>query len=914
MQKKQITYILIDGSSYLFRAYHALPPFSNKEGFPTGAMYGVINMLKKLIADYEPEYVGMVFDTKSKNFRHELYPEYKANRPEMPEELAVQIEPLHEIIEAMGVALIKREGYEADDIIGSLAAEIVEKGKSVLISTGDKDFAQLVGDNVTLVNTMNDFVFTRESVVEKFGVEPKHILDYLALVGDASDNIPGVPKVGPKTAVKWINLYGGIEEIKKHAEDIKGKVGENLRNNIEQLDLSYKLVTIKCDLELNIIIDDLKLENPDKDALLEFYKKYNFRTWLKELENSDDNLISEQEQVAVENTSTKLEYTTILDKSGLDKLIQEIEKTATFVVDLETTSLDYISAEIVGFAISTKECTANYIPVRHVNCFGEGENKKNVLADSQLNLEYVLEKLKPILENKNIVKIGHNLKYDINVLHKYNVHIENIEDTMLMSYVYNSTASRHNMDALANYYLQYDTISYEEVAGKGAKQICFSEVAIDIATSYAGEDADITYRLYNFFKESLTDDDLLKVYQGIELPLVPVLSAMELTGVAVDKDLLLTQSDDISSKISKIEQEIFIIAGEEFNIGSPKQLQVILFGKLNLPVLEKTPKGQPSTAESVLQELSHNFALPKLILEYRSLAKLKSTYTDKLPLQINEKTNRIHTSYHQAIAATGRLSSTDPNLQNIPIRTEEGRKIRQAFIAKPGYKIISSDYSQIELRILAHLSEDENLKKAFKEELDIHRFTAAQIFDVEINDVTTEQRRSAKAINFGLIYGMSAFGLAKSLGIQQSVAIEYMEEYFKRYPTVKDYMAEVKENASKLGYVKTIFSRRLYLPEIRSKNAIRRKAAERAAINAPMQGTNADIIKLSMTELYSWCKEQNGKIKMLMQVHDELVFEVEEGFVNEAIEQIKTIMEQTANLSVPLTVGINLGDNWDEAH
>ncbi len=913
--------ILVDGSSYLFRAYHALPPLTNKSGEPTGAMYGVLNMLRKMILQEKPDIFVVVFDCKGKTTRHEIYPDYKAHRPEMPEELAAQIEPLHIMIEAMGIPLIKQPGVEADDILGTLACRFAKQGHNVLISTGDKDLAQLVNDKIKLVNTMTETVMDADGVEEKFGVRPERIIDYLSLIGDTSDNIPGIEKVGPKTAVKWLNEFDSVENIIANADKITGKVGDNLRQGIEQLKLSYELVTIDTTLNLDLTEDTLHLKAPDKEKLRELYLRYGFNAWFKALDengkskeknkNNDEGQGSEGDvsesyaESAGQQEVVPTKYKLILDKQELSKLIKELRQVGVFAVDTETTSLNYMQAELVGMSFSYKAKEAYYIPVAH----------KYADAPVQLEREYLLQELKPLLEDDKLVKIGHNLKYDINVLHKYGIKINNFEDTMLMSYVLNSTKSKHNMDDLAVTYLGLNTIKYTEVTGSGAKQVTFDLVKLEEACPYACEDADITFRLYALFMEKLSKtDDLLLVYRDLEKPLVDVLSSMELTGVIVSATALNKQSVEISERLITIEQEAFVLAGEEFNLSSTKQLGYILFEKLNLPVIKKTPKGQPSTAEEVLQSLAIDFALPELILEYRSLSKLKSTYTDKLPEEINPQTGRVHTSYHQAVAATGRLSSTDPNLQNIPIRTSEGRKIRQAFIAKPGYKLLAADYSQIELRIMAHLSKDQSLLDAFKRGEDIHNFTASEVFATPLDKVTKEQRRRAKAINFGLIYGMSAFGLARQLKLDRQESQAYIDEYFTRYPGVRHYMDDTRHKALEQGYVETIIGRRLYLPDIKSKNKILQKAAQRAAINAPMQGSAADIIKQAMLDIHAWLAETDLDLKMLMQVHDELIFEVKESDVKAAGTKIKELMEKSVKISVPLIVEIGSGNNWDEAH
>lgn len=900
--------VLVDGSSYLFRAYHALPPLTNSKGNPTGAVYGVANMLRRLIQDEQPDYIAVIFDTKSKNFRHQLYEAYKANRAEMPDELQVQIAPLHQLIRAMGLPLIAIEGFEADDIIGTLAELATQEQWRTVISTGDKDMAQLVNPSVTLVNTMTASKLDESSVLVKFGVRPDQIVDYLTLVGDPVDNVPGIPKVGPKTAAKWLQEYQTLDNLVEHAGAIKGKVGEYLRENIATLPLSKQLVTIMRDVPLEMTVSSLVASEPLFNDLKALYQELEFKSWLKELEKGSIPPKAAAEPIN-ENKSesvlkTKGVYQCITQQQVFLEWMSLLLKAKWFVIDTETTGLDPLTAEIVGLSLAVEEGKAAYVPVAH-----------DFPDEAQLSREWVLTQLKPILEDSKIGKIGQNLKYDMHILARYGIQLANVaHDTMLESYVYNSVATRHDMDSLAQKYLQFQTITYEEVAGKGAKQISFDKVAIPAATEYAAEDADITLALHHCLYPKLVETPaLLNVYQEIELPLVKVLFQMEEYGVCIDANKLQEQSAQIAIELQALESQATILAGEEFNLGSPKQLQVIFYEKLKLPILERTPTGAPSTAESVLQELSQDYDLPKVILAHRTLSKLKSTYTDKLPLLINPRTKRIHTSYHQAVTATGRLSSSDPNLQNIPVRTQEGRKIRQAFIPAPGYVLIAADYSQIELRIMAHLSQDERLLTAFCDGQDIHRFTAAEIFGVPLEEVSFEQRRSAKAINFGLIYGMSAFGLAKQLDIDRTAASAYMEQYFHRYPGVKIYMDTIRKQAEQMGYVETLFGRRLYLPDIRAKNMGRKKAAERTAINAPMQGTAADIIKKAMIALHEKFGVQDD-IKMLMQVHDELIFEVKSSMVDKATDMIREGMQNTVQLSVPLIVDIGVGNNWDEAH
>ena len=907
-KKSNKPFILVDGSSYLFRAYYAMPDLTNAKREPTGTVYGVVNMMRRLLKDYDPEHIAVVFDAKGKTFRNDMYKEYKANRPPMPDDLRQQIEPVHEVIKAMGLPLICVSGVEADDVIGTLSEQATALGIDTVISTGDKDMAQLVNKHVSLVNTMTEVHMGIDGVSEKFGVPPERIIDYLALIGDTVDNVPGVPKVGPKTAVKWLGLYDSLDGVMQHAEEIKGKVGENLREFMDKLPLSRDLVTIKCDVELDDDPETLKRQKPDYEKLTELFSRLEFKTWLAEAKAGSDvtsNGSTSVNKAAAEVKEITAKYTTIFTDKELEKWLKKLKKVNCFSFDLETTSLNYMQAEIVGLSFSVKEGEAAYVPVAH-----DYEN-----APKQLNREKVLEKLKPLLEDKKICKLGQNLKYDMNVLGNYDIHMQGIEhDTMLASYVLDSTL-RHNMDAMAVRHLSYTTIHFEDVVGKGAKQKTFNQIDIETASPYAAEDADITLRLHQTLWPQLEEiKSLQTVYQKIEILLLPVLSRMERNGVLLDSKMLAKQSKQLTARLAELEQDIYKIAGEEFNIGSPKQLQVILFEKLELPIISKTKKGQPSTAESVLHELAPDYPLPKLILEYRSLSKLKSTYTDKLPLQVAESTGRVHTSYQQAVAATGRLSSTDPNLQNIPIRTEEGRRIRQAFIAAPGYKLVAADYSQIELRIMAHLSSDKGLLDAFAKGLDVHSATAAEVFGVKTEDVTKDQRRSAKAINFGLIYGMSAFGLAKQLDITRPEAQEYVDRYFNRYPGVKDYMQQTKEKAKEQGYVETVFGRRLYLHEINARNGMRRQYAERTAINAPMQGTAADIIKRAMIELDKEIQTGKFDMRMIMQVHDELVFEIKESQVDAAVKLIKEKMESAAELSVPLIVDVGIGSNWDEAH
>jgi len=896
--------ILVDGSSYLFRAFHAIRELSNSKGQPTNAIYGVINMVKKLINDYQPELMAVIFDAKGKTFRNDMYPEYKANRPPMPDELRSQIQPIHDIIRAMGIPLLVIEGVEADDVIGTLCRQASAMKLETLVSTGDKDMAQLVDEHVTLINTMTDTLMTPEGVVEKFGIPADRIIDYLALMGDSVDNIPGVPKCGPKTAVKWLEQFGSLEEVMKRADEVKGKIGENLRASLEFLPLSYELATIKCDVDLEFTPDKLHILPPDKAALIELFKEMEFKTWLRqttEAEEGGDETVVEQEAEAIET-----DYQTILTQAEFDIWLKKLNDAELFAFDTETTSLDYMEAQVVGVSFAVTAGEAAYLPFGH----------DYPGAPEQLNRDAVFDQLKPLLEDPNKAKVGQNLKYDKSVLANHDIDLQGIAfDTMLESYVLNSTASRHDMDTLALAHLNHQTIHYEDIAGKGAKQLTFNQIDLEQAGPYAAEDADITLRLHQtLWPQLAAENGPASVFKEIELPLVPILSKIERTGVLIDKHMLGKQSQYLAERMIELEREAFKEADEEFNLSSPKQIQAIFFDKLGLPVIAKTPKGQPSTAEPVLQELAQDYELPRLILEHRSMSKLKSTYTDKLPQQINPHTGRVHTSYHQAVAATGRLSSSDPNLQNIPVRSEEGRRIRQAFIAEKGYKLLAADYSQIELRIMAHLSGDEGLTNAFKTGKDIHRATAAEIFDVGLDEVESNQRRSAKAINFGLIYGMSAFGLAKQLGVERGAAQEYIDLYFARYPGVKEYMDRMRAQAHEQGFVETLFGRRLYLPEINSKNGQRRQYAERAAINAPMQGTAADIIKRSMIRCDQWLTQSGIDARMIMQVHDELVFEVKTDQLDAAKTGIEEAMAGAAQLAVPLVVDMGVGENWDEAH
>ena len=884
--------ILIDGSSYLYRAYHALPPLMSSKNQPTGAIRGVISMVKKILSDHPSSPLAVIFDAKGKTFRHEMYKEYKANRPPMPEDLVKQIEPINSIIKALGIKLVSVEGVEADDVIGTLANEASKLGLDTVISTGDKDMTQLVNEHIRIVNTMSGELLDEDGVKKKFGVKPELIIDYLALVGDTSDNVPGVEKVGPKTAVKWLVDYGNLEGIISNSKKISGKVGENLRNGLDQLLLSKELVTIKKDVPLEVGINDLSVGEEEKELLKKIYTELEFKTWLEK-----------EGPIKKAQKEEKTQYDLVTDEKQLNKWISKIKKSPLLVLDTETTGLEYMDVKLVGLSLSIQSGEAAYIPIGH----NQG---------GQLPEALVLTKLKPVLESKKTKIIGQNIKFDRNILSRYGINLDSIEnDTMLMSYVLHSTASRHNLDALAQYYLDYKTTTFEEIAGKGAKQITFDLVPIDQALHYASEDADITFRLYKKLKSNLDKQPVLSdLLEKIEIPLIKVLSDMEQTGTLVNDKVLKALSRNFSRRISKLEEEAYKLAGEEFNLGSPKQLQEIFFQKLDYPIVQKTPRGQPSTAENVLQQLSQDYDLPKIILEHRTLSKLKSTYTDKLPLQISKTTGRIHTSFHQAVTTTGRLSSSDPNLQNIPIRTEDGRRIRQAFEAPKGYQIISADYSQIELRVMAHLSKDEGLIRAFKEGEDIHTRTASEVFGVTLKEVESDQRRSAKAINFGLIYGITAFGLSRQLGINRNLAAEYMDIYFSRYPEVRRYMEKIKSDVKKTGFVETLYGRRLHLPDISTGNAIRRQAAERAAINAPVQGTAADIMKKAMLLVNSSLKSSGIDAKLILQVHDELVVESRKKDSKRVSEILKTSMSEAAKLLVPLEVEIGSGKNWDQAH
>ena len=915
--------VLVDGSSYLYRAFFGLPPLTSPEGEPTGAIYGVANMLKRLMAEESPEHVAVVFDASGKTFRDELFAEYKAHRPPMPDDLRSQIEPLHELVRALGFPLLQVTGVEADDVIGTLARKGAKAGMRVLISTGDKDMAQLVdGQKITLVNTMNDSRLDRDGVKQKFEVWPEQIIDYLALVGDSSDNIPGVPGIGPKTAAPLLAHFGTLEALYKRLKEVpevevRGakQLPAKLEQNKDAAFLSQKLATIRCDVDLPMGPKELGMQEPNRERLRKLYTRFGFKSWLRNLNDGGEEMPApakgapKSAPVAPAKAAAPApagEYTAVLDEKTLDDWIAKLEAAEYFAFDTETTSLEYMRAEIVGLSFAVKAGEAAYVPVAH----------SYADAPKQLDRDKVLKRLKPLLEDPKRPKLGHHIKYDAHVLANHGVALAGLRyDSMLESYVLDSVASRHDMDSLAEKYLDYKTIHYEDVTGKGAKQIGFAEVRVEDATRYAAEDADVTLRLHQALWPKLKSVPALKkVFDEIEMPLVPVLLKMEHDGVLIDADMLRQQSAEIAAKLMKLQEQAHKFAGEPFNLDSPKQLQNILFTKMQIPVKRKTAGGQPSTAEDVLEELAEEYELPRVILDYRSLNKLKSTYTDKLPEQINPGTGRVHTSYHQAVAATGRLSSMDPNLQNIPVRTEEGRRIRQAFVAPKGCVMISADYSQIELRIMAHLSGDAGLLKAFEGGMDIHRATAAEVFGLKPESVTDERRRAAKAINFGLIYGMSAFGLAKQLGIGRTDAQEYVDLYFSRYPGVKRFMDETRLLAREQGYVETVFGRRLYLPDIRSSNQQVRQYAERTAINAPMQGTAADIIKRAMISVHRWLGESSMKARMVMQVHDELVFEVEKPAVDAVQAEVPKLMSAAAKLKVPLVVDVGTGSNWEEAH
>ncbi len=919
-EKTAAPIVLVDGSSYLYRAYHALPPLTNSKGLATGAVKGVINMIRRLLKDYPKSPVAVIFDAKGKTFRDEIYTQYKANRPPMPDDLREQIEPIHNIIKAMGLPLIIIDNVEADDVIGTYAQQATEKGLNVVVSTGDKDMAQLVNQHVTLVNTMTETVMDVPGVKEKFGIPPELIIDYLALMGDKVDNIPGVPGVGEKTALALLQNLGGLNLLYANLDKIvelpiRGakSLGAKLEKEKDNAYLSYELATIKLDVDLPDAVDTLANGDSDPKLLLTYFKELEFKSWIQELEQGGNGLPVTPEQAASASTEpatmepdSETDYQLVLTKAEWDEWLKKLQAAPLFAFDTETTSLNYSEARVVGVSFAVEPGSAAYVPFGH-DYLG---------VPDQLSEEQVLGGLKPILEDENKAKVGQNLKYDKNVLANHAINLRGIRfDTMLESYVLNSTASRHDMDTLAMTHLGMKTIKFEEIAGKGAKQLTFNQIQLEQAAPYAAEDADITLRLHQTLGPQLeADKALAKVYHEIELPLVPVLSAIECNGALVSKDLLAAQSREIADRLAELEKEAFELADEEFNLSSTKQLGRILFEKQQLPVIKKTPKGAPSTAEEVLAELALDYPLPKLLMEYRGLSKLKSTYTEKLPEMISQKTGRIHTSYHQAVTATGRLSSSDPNLQNIPIRTPEGRRVRQAFIAPKGYKILAADYSQIELRIMAHLSQDKGLLTAFAEGKDIHQATAAEVFGLPLGQVSGEQRRRAKAINFGLIYGMSAFGLAKQIQVGRHEAQDYIDTYFARYPGVKRYMDNTRADAAEKGYVETLFGRRLYLPEINASNGMRRQAAERTAINAPMQGTAADIIKKAMITVQQWLEDSTPDVKMIMQVHDELVFEVAESQVEEVTKKVISLMTNAAQLDVPLIVDAGVGNNWDEAH
>jgi len=895
------TLYLVDGSSYLYRAFHALPNLINSHGQPTGALLGVANMLRRLLNEDDPQHIAVVFDARGPTFRHELYEQYKANRPPMPRELSSQVEPILAFVKLLGLPLLQVEGVEADDVIGTLALQAEKAGMKCVISTGDKDLAQLVNDHTTLVNTMTDERLDYAGVEKKFGVKPDQIVDFLALTGDKSDNIPGVDKCGPKTAAKWLTEHHTLDQLIENADQIGGKIGESLRSSLDILPLSRQLATVKRDLELEFEPNELRREPMDEEGLRETARTYEFNSWLKELGEGE----SEKEQ------AEEAEYHTIFDQPSLDKLIARLKKSDLFAVDTETTSLDPMQAELVGFSFAVTAGEAWYLPVGH--CYSD--------APEQLDRKDVIKQLKGLLEDPQPSKVGQHIKYDMNVLSNYGINVQGVAfDTMMESYVLNSTGSRHDMDSLALKYLGRQTVHYEDIAGKGAKQIPFSEVRIEDASHYAAEDADITLQLHQHLWPRLEKEPALAgVLTDIEVPLIPVLARMEQRGVLVDGEILAAQSAELGEHMDRLQKEAFDEAGEKFNLGSPMQLQKILFEKLGLPVIRKTPKGQPSTAEDVLQELARDYGLPSIILEYRSMSKLKSTYTDRLPEQINPKTGRVHTSYHQAVAATGRLSSTDPNLQNIPIRTPLGRKIRRAFVAPEGCVIMACDYSQIELRIMAHLSGDQGLLKAFKAGVDIHQATAAEVFNVDYDGVDGDQRRAAKAINFGLMYGMSAYGLSRQLNIGRAEAQAYMDTYFLRYPNVQQFMEDTRQQARDQGFVETLFGRRLYLPDITASNSQRRQGAERAAINAPMQGTAADIIKRAMIAVDTWLEKRQQDqdqpaAKLVMQVHDELVLEVPAEEQEELEQAVVDCMSAAADLEVPLVVDTGFGSNWDQAH
>jgi len=908
--------VLVDGSSYLYRAFHALPPLVTSRGQPTGAVKGVINMIRALMKSCGHSNIAIVFDAKGKTFRNEIFKEYKAHRPPMPDDLRSQIKPIHNIISAMGLPLLVIEGVEADDVIGTLSRQATDEGINTLISTGDKDLAQLVNQRVTLINTMTNEILDPDGVVKKFGVEPCRIVDYLALMGDKSDNIPGVPGVGPKTALKWLQEYDSMEGIIENAEEIGGKVGERLRDNFGLLRLSYELATIKLDVELNISLRNLTKKEDNKQALCDIFTQMEFKTWIKELEEggTHGSLYSGVESDSDKSNSAdtailkpkEIEYRSILSKEDFQGLIDKLSGLEKFSISVDSRETHFMDATILGIAISAEAGKACYVPLGH----------DYSSCPEQLPAEYVLQSLKPFIENPSIIKMGYDLKYILHLFQNYDILLQPTKsDLLLTSYVLNSVAVKHSLPDIANYYLDISAVKLEDLIGKGRNKIALHEVAIDDYANYAAEKADLILRLSTYLEQKLDGEGRLAgVYKYYELPLVEVLHSIERSGVRIDKKVLEKQGEELAKKLNELEKTVYDIAGEEFNLSSPKQLQGILYQKLKLPILKKTPTGQPSTAEPVLHELAEEYELPQLVLEHRSLNKLKSTYTDKLPLEVNEKTGRIHSTFQQAVTATGRLSSTDPNLQNIPIRTSEGRRVRQAFVSDSGYKLLAADYSQVELRIMAHLSRDRGLLTAFSSDEDIHRATASDVFNIPLEEVNLQQRRSAKAINFGLIYGMSAFGLAKQLNVSLSDAQHYVDRYFQKYPGVKTYMEETQSLADEKGYVETIFGRRLYLPDIRAGNAIVRKAAQRAAINAPMQGSAADIIKRAMIDIDHWLALGELDARMLLQVHDELVFEVLEDDLDLLAEGVKFRMITAASLDVPLVVDIGVGDNWDQAH
>ncbi|ARD20398.1 DNA polymerase I [Shewanella japonica] len=910
--------VLVDGSSYLYRAFYAPPHLTNSKGEATGAVYGVVNMLRSLMSRYNPSHIAVVFDAKGKTFRNDMYSEYKAQRPPMPDDLRSQIAPLHAIIHALGLPLICIPGVEADDVIGTIALKASKEGRATLISTGDKDMAQLVDDNVTLINTMTDTIMGPAEVTEKFGVGPELIIDLLAMMGDKADNIPGLPGVGEKTALAMLTGVGGVDKLIANPQSVldvtfRGSktMPKKIEDNKEMLQLSYDLATIKTDVEWDDDWAPLEIQPQNRDELIKLFGEMEFKRWLAEVLDNKSAFstatATTTNEVQEATPAIDVEYETILTETDLANWISKLSKAELIAVDTETTSLNYMEAKLVGISFAIEAGKAAYLPLAH----------DYLDAPEQLPMEYALEQLRPILESDSIKKVGQNLKYDISIFANAGITLKGVQfDTMLESYVFNSVASRHDMDGLALKYLGHKNISFEEIAGKGAKQLTFNQIELDVASPYAAEDADITLRLHQHLWPRVEKEaKLTSVFNDLELPLIQVLSDIERQGVLIDSMLLSQQSDELAQKIDELETKAYDIAGEKFNLSSPKQLQALFFEKLGYPIIKKTPKGAPSTAEDVLIELALDYPLPKLILQHRSLSKLKSTYTDKLPLMVNTETGRVHTSYHQANAATGRLSSSEPNLQNIPIRTEEGRRIRQAFIAPEGRKVLAADYSQIELRIMAHLSQDKGLLTAFAENKDIHKATAAEVFGVHFEEVTTEQRRRAKAVNFGLIYGMSAFGLAKQLDIPRKEAQTYIDTYFARYPGVLKYMEDTRALAAEVGYVETLYGRRLYLPDIKDRNAMRRQAAERAAINAPMQGTAADIIKKAMITIDQWIKsETNGEITMIMQVHDELVFEIDESKADALQAKVCELMAQAASLDVTLLAEAGIGDNWHEAH